>query len=252
MDILKELIRQAIYEELHEGFEFIDDKTVKFNPATNKYVNTSLGKANFRPRKTKLKNSEVIVYSAYSKDSGKEVVSILNAMKGNSDVQISKEDVDKFINRTAIFFTKVLKDRPIDVILKMPSSSPLASNFCDKIIEKLPHSNILTYDNVITKDLTNIAVSDESKFSEKTLQLVYKFVDKVKTTGNFEIKKVHPKFRRFIINWIKIDDSIKNKLVGANVLVVDDYLTTGTTLDETCRTLKLFSPTSIHGITLIK
>lgn len=249
---LKKIIRETIHELIDEGFVFTGDNSVKFDPSSKEHVNTSLGKAKFAPRKSTLKRSGVTVLSAYSKESGDATTQILKALKGSTDIEFPKGDVDKFINRTAVFFARVLRDQPIDVVLKMPSSSPLASNFTDKILEKISHSHVLSYKDVISKDLTNISVSKDTKFSPDTLKSVYKFVDKVKDTGKFEIKKLPPRFRPLVVNWIKIDDSIKNKLVGKNILVVDDYLTTGTTLDETCSALKVFVPASITGITLIK
>jgi hypothetical protein len=236
---------------LNDGFK-INKTNIRFKPNNSDYINTSFGKSNFQPRKTTLKKSKVVVYSAYSKESGEDTTKILKALKGTGKVKFKPGDVENFINRSSIFFGRILRDSPIDVVIKMPSSSPLASNFTDKILEKLSHSHVLTYDDVITKDLKNISVDTSYRFSPAEFKQLHRLVDKVKESGKFEIKKVHAKLRPALINWMMIDDSIRNKLVGANILIVDDYITSGTTLDETCSQLAKFKPASIRGITLIK
>ena len=92
-----------------EGFE-IEGDSLKFSPESKNFINTKFGKdSKFSPRITKLPNSKVSIYSAYVKFAGKETVEILKAIKGTGDLKISEQDLNNFIERTAIYKTDCVK-----------------------------------------------------------------------------------------------------------------------------------------------
>lgn len=135
----------------------------------------------------------------------------------------------------------------------MESSSDLASDIAYKIKSMLPDTSIKYINNSVFKNIDNIKLDTAGeKISEKEIQALQKLIDKVKNTGEFSIKKIHPRHRKFFTNWIKINkDSIKN-ITDKNIILFDDYITSGATLDEAAREILKLSPTSIEAITLIK
>jgi hypoxanthine-guanine phosphoribosyltransferase len=74
----------------------------------------------------------------------------------------------------------------------------------------------------------------------------------VKTKGEFSLKKIHPKHRGLFTDWIKINEDSIRDVTDKNIIVVDDYITSGVTLDEVCTQLLKLSPKSILCLTIIK
>lgn len=224
-----------------------------------KNINTSLGKnsANikFAPRISTLKNSQVKVISAYSKNTGSDVTDVLKSIKQTKDKKysINQNDYEHFINRTAIFFVRYLKNKNIDSIFVMESSSPLARDIAIKIKNMLPNTSIKFLENSVVKNIENITIEKgDEKISDTELIGLNKLLDKAKSSNEFSIKKIHPRHRKFFTNWIKInEDAIKN-ITNKNIILFDDYITSGATLDEACREILKLSPESIEVITLIK
>lgn len=224
-----------------------------------KNINTSLGKSSknikFNPRISTLKNSRVRVVSAYSKNTGNDVTDILKSIKKTKDskFEVKQEEYEKFINRTAIFFVRYLKNKNIDSIFVMESSSSLASDIAMKIKSMLPDTSIKYVNNSILKNIDNIKLdTNGEKISEKEIQGLQKLIDKTKETGEFSIKKIHPRHRKFFTNWIKVNEDAIRSITNKNIILFDDYITSGATLDEAAREILKLSPTSIEAITLIK
>lgn len=264
---LREYIRNII-SEMSNGIVGIDedvytqDNTISFDYNTKdkaKNIDTSLGKSSanikFTPRVSTLKNSKVKVVSAYSKNTGSDVTDILKSIKQTKDKKysINQGDYEHFINRTAIFFVRYLKNKNIDSIFVMESSSSLARDIAIRIKNMLPNTSIKFLENSVVKNIENLTIEKgEEKISDAELLGLQKLLDKAKVSNEFSIKKIHPRHRKFFTNWIKVnEDAIKN-ITDKNIILFDDYITSGATLDEACREILKLSPQSIEVITLIK
>jgi len=238
---------------LFEGFEYKGGKYI-FNPKTNNdTINTALGKSGFSPRVTKLTDG-VNVFSAYSKGNKniEEVRNILNALKKRGD-ELEENSYNQFINRTAIFFYHLLKNHQFDLILTIQSSSGISKDLKQSILSRLPYKPIV-FDEAIKKNLNQAEYAVEQEhISEKTLKSIERNIQKqLETTGYFKIQKIPARFRKFVRNWLKIDDKVRSKILGANVLLIDDFLTSGSTLLEASKLLKDLGAKQITLITLIK
>jgi phosphoribosylpyrophosphate synthetase len=259
---LRKYIRKVISESLEEDITPVDDAvSFDYNAKEKaKNINTSLGKSSanikFSPRISTLKNSRVKVVSAYSKNTGGEVTDILKSIKKTKDSKYSLEqkDYDHFLNRTAIFFVRYLKDKNIDSIFVMESSSPLAGDIALKIKNMLPNTSIKFLGNSIIKNIENLTIekSEDDKISDSEMEGLEKLYNKAKETGEFSIKKIHPRHRKFFTNWIQVNKEAINSITNKNIILFDDYITSGATLDEACKELLKLSPESINVITLIK
>lgn len=257
-EIIKEVFESSIKEDI-----VAQDGAVKFDYDSKEKVrniNTSLGKSSknvkFTPRVSTLSNSRVKVVSAYSKNSGSDVTDILKSIKKAKDgkFEIDDLDYDMFLSRTAIFFARYLKDKKIDSILVMESSSPLASDIAKKIKGMLPDTSISFLANSVVKNIDNLTLdkSEDDKISQSELDGLKKLYDRAKETGEFSIKKIHPRHRKYFTNWIKVNEEAIKKITNKNVILFDDYITSGATLDEACREILKLSPESLSVITLIK
>lgn len=264
---LRKYIRNIISEVFNDTNDvnedvYTQDNAVYFDYNTKdkaKNIDTSLGKSSanikFTPRVSTLKNSKVKVVSAYSKNTGALVTDILKSIKQSKDKKysISQDDYNHFINRTAIFFVRYLKNKNIDSIFVMESSSTLARDIAIKIKDMLPNTSIKFLENSVVKNIENITIEKgEEKISDTELLGLQKLLDKAKISNEFSIKKIHPRHRKFFTNWIKVNENAIKNITDKNIILFDDYITSGATLDEACREILKLSPKSIEVITLIK
>ena len=72
--------------------------------------------------------------------------------------------------------------------------------------------------------------------------------------GELELKKFYKPYLKFIKNFIELRDAyeVLDKVLGKSVLVVDDILSSGSTMAEMIRQLEEFEPSKIAGLTLFK
>ena len=251
----KILITEEQYKFL-EGVDIQPDNSIKFTGSNKNYIDTSLGKSSknnkFQARVTTLPESRVKVISVYKKETGDDVTDILKAIKGKeSKFSIDAEEYNKFINRTALFFAKEINKLPVDTVFCMQSSSPLVQDIAKKTIEKVPQSLKFMPDQII-KNIDNLEFFKPETMSDDLFNSMYKVYLKAKETGSFEIKKIPAQNRKYFRNWIEINKEAINSITGKHIVLFDDYLTSGATLDATCMVLKELSPASIICFTVLK
>jgi len=242
--------------KIREGFNITDK--IYFDPNNNNKINidTTLGKKDFAPRVTKLAGTNVTVLSAYSKVNKQENVDdirkILNALKGKGDIQIDSDSYVKFIKRTAIFFYRLLKDEKIDTIITIESSAGISNDLKTEILKRFPY-NPIVFDEGIKKN-TQFAdyIIDKEHISNNTLITLQKNIDKQKERGYFKIQNIPAQFRKFVRNWLKVDDVIRTKIPNKTILIIDDFLTSGSTLIETSNLISELGAKKIIAITILK
>jgi len=249
---IKILIKKIIKEEFNEGFD-IDNNTVSFNPHHKNYVNTSFGKTNNKPYVMKLPYG--ISYSAYKKTSN-NINPIIKAIKNQSEnYTITKEGYEKFINRTAIYFAPLIIKEQIDTILPMESSSKLVKDLTNEILKKLPKSyEMFKFDKIILKNpnINAISISNEYNLNDNTKKSLQYTLEKAKKNKYFEIKNIPPKFRKLVKNWLYIENNKLANIIDKNILLIDDYVTTGSTLKEASTILHNAGAKKIIAISIIK
>jgi len=247
---------------IEEGISIEDDK-IKIDYNKNDEddnINTRLGKSSknikFEPRITTLKNSRTPVLSVYNKISNKdttEIIKDIKSKKSDRKYGVTDEDYETFINRTAIFYGKYLKNQDIDTIFVMESKSSLAEDLTMRIKSILPDTTIKILKKSIVKNIENLTLDKEGvKIYDTEFKILTDFYNKVKNTGEFSVKKIHPKHRSLFKNWIKINEDSIRYITNKNVLIIDDYITSGSTLDEVCTQILKLSPKSLKCLTIIK
>lgn len=252
---MKIILTEDQYKFL-EGIDILPDQSIKLTSANKNYIDTSLGKSSsknkFQARITTLPESRVQVISVYKKETGDDVTDILKAIKGKeSKFNIGVDEYENFINRTALFFSKEINKRPIDTIFCMQSSSSLVKDIAVKTIEKVSQSLKFIPDSII-KNIDNLELVKPETMSDSQFKSMEKVYMKAKETGAFEIKKIPPQNRKFFRNWIEVNEDAIRSITGKHIIIFDDYLTSGATLDATCMVLKELSPASIICFTILK
>jgi hypothetical protein len=243
----------------NEGF-IIKDDTVYFDANVPDFIDTSFGKSkNHKPFESKMENG--VIYSVYNKQKTTEdkegYSDILLAIKGQSTkYKIDYDSYRSFLSRTAIYMSNLILKENIDTILVMDSSSPLLSDLTLEINRRLPkYYDMFTFSKQIFKnpDIQSISIDtmgiDVSDNNYKSMQST---LNKMKNDGYFKIKSIYTPNRKFIKNWLKINNNILSKIVDKRVALIDDILTTGSTLQEANRLLNDAGVSYTVALTVIK
>jgi hypothetical protein len=256
---MKMLNFTSFSETLNEGFT-VKNNVVYFDPTSPDFIKTQFGKGKPKnPYQTKIENG--VAYSVYNKIKSEkergEYTEILKALKGQS--QVYKMDYDsyrKFISRTAIYMANIITKEKIDVIFVMDSSSPLVSDLTFEIGRRLPkYYETFTFNKQIfkTPDLDSITIeTGDVELSPQSLRDLKYSLDKMRREGNFKITNIFSVNRKFVKNWLKINGSVLSKIIDKNVAIIDDFLTSGSTLSEASNLLHDAGAKKIIGLTIIK
>jgi len=119
------------------------------------------------------------------------------------------------------------KIREYDIIISPKSSSKLLNLLCKKLKDRGGNNVLMASDLIVKNSIENIII-DDSYFKNDTSKGIIKncMVD-----GVFNMKKVPPKFRKLISNYLKFSDdtqrTIYNAINGGKVLIVDDIFVSG-------------------------
>lgn len=244
------------YLSLSEGIE-VKDNSLVFNYNKNKSskdsIGTSFGKSKFKPFKKSgyvLDNKEV--FSAYS---GGGATEILKALKNKNDITYNKENYNYFINRTAVYLTKIIKDNKIQVVISPKSSSNLIIDVMDKIQEKIPELTFFTsvFQKVTTEDIKNIHLEDDPRVTDK-IRTNFDYIKRSAIKNEyFAMVKVDPKFRSFVRGFFQeIPEKVIKEVKDKNVALFDDVISSGTTIAEMMRMLGGAGAKDVIGLTIFK
>ena len=244
---------------INEGF-IIKDNVVYFDSNNSDFINTSFGKSkNLKPFESKMENG--IIYSVYNKDKSaedKEMYSdVLDTIKGQSTkYTMDYNSYKSFISRTAIYMANLILKEKIDTILVMDSSSPLVSDLTLEINRRLPkYYDMFTFNKQIfkTPDIQDISIDTMGiDVGDKNYKSMESSLNKMKKDGYFKIHNVYAPNRKFIKNWLKINNNVLSNIIDKKVALIDDIFTTGATIHEAARLLNDAGALYVVGLTIVK
>jgi hypothetical protein len=243
--------------QLSEGF-FIQDNTILFEPGSKSIVNTSFGKTKrLIPYEMKLPFGKMYTVYKKAKDADKEQYNeVLSTIKGqNSNYSMDVESYDKFLTRTALYLSKIVTSENIDTIIVMETSSRLLADLMVKMNKYLPkYYEMQTYNKGIFKnpEISAIEISTQHELKPNTIKELERILTKANEKSYFSIKKVPAQFRDLIKNWLKINNKILSKIVDKRVMLIDDIVTTGSTVKEASVLIEEAGAKSLIGISIIK
>ena len=245
------------YSEIIEGLTVSPEKQLKFNYGDPTGVSTRLGKSSkpysFVPYVKQDKTlGGYTIYSVYAADDATE---ILKTLKKKTDIGMEEADYQQFLNRSALFITaKILRPNNIDIIVTPKSSSNILNDLLSLIANKNPHIRFLPDTYVKIADISKIQIDyNNPRITDTIAKRLEDIIHSAIKTGSFEMKKVLPRNRNFLRNFLEIIDPSMLKLFnGQNVCVMDDVITTGITQMEIIRSIADYNPNNVIGVTLYK
>jgi len=244
---------KSLKEFLNESLK-LKNNVLEWDPSSKGIMKSSFGKTKkLEPYVTTLKTTKgpVKAYSMFKR--GDEITpEILKAIKKRSS-EISIDDVaySNLVNRGAIYINKILKSINPDVIITPQSSSSFNNDILNRYREMNP--SIKMFFGAIYKNpnLHELKFDNVKGFNEKTVANQENDLLKFAKAGEFQMKKVHPKFRPYIRNWLKLDPSIEKHVINKNIVIFDDYLTSGASLMESANQLFDAGADTVTAITYL-
>jgi phosphoribosylpyrophosphate synthetase len=144
-----------------------------------------------------------------------------------------------------------LNDIKFDIILSPNSSSAMVNFVTDTISKKYgkPHLSG-SFIKSLPSEITFSTGGDVLK--EETLIYLLNFIQKAKSIGVFNLKHIKPvQFRKYFNNlFTSVPDLVK--IVDKNILIVDDIITSGSTMNDIYKVLMAHGANNITGLTFLK
>lgn len=141
------------------------------------------------------------------------------------------------------------------MITSIESSSPLSHDFIGHLMQYMPNNSGFSYLKAAVKknnDISSIKLEDTDKISGEFKQRLNKIIQNAKEGNVFEIKKVPVQYRKFIKNWLALESKFSPKVFNKNILLVDDYLTSGTSMYAAYEILKSNGAKNVYALSLVK
>lgn len=211
-------------------------------------------------RMTASKTRGVPIYYAYNYLHSDEVTELLKALKGKGSLKVEDRQLERFFKDTVEYLTTGLKQRKItpDLVVCPASSSTLTREFAMKLASAL-NTKVVTdaflkqkafqlpedkaealkviADKFIDHDLIAAKYhgADVDKFVNRVALSVY---SSLKKYGTLELKGVDKQTAKFIKGFMDKEVDVEYEIMDKEVLVVDDVLSSGSTMSEICRLVK--------------
>ncbi len=171
----------------------------------------------------------------------------------------STAEYDLFLSKAVLglFNNPKIEVSDADLILIPQSSSTLNLDLAIKVKNKIPNALFLK-DSILKNEPQNVTINydilNEKGVEQKTIHSIERMVKSATVGGVFKVKKIAPKFRRYILNFLKLDGTnrrLLNKITDGKVIVIDDFISEGTTFKEINRLIENYSPKEVILFSLI-
>lgn len=252
MKSLRNYIQESIDEDL-----YVDGNKLVFGPAddtVDAVTKTKFGKnRSLEPYvMSGAKVAGVSVYSVHKANS----TEILKALKNKNEVIVDPKDYEIFVDRTATYLARVLRQKGADVIITPTSSAPLLSDLTDAINKRVPHITFLkdSFQKISPDKIDNIKIRyDLPGMTPKIERGLKGVLSKARKDGYFEIKKVDKRFAKYLTGYFELTDTkLINKLQNKRVVILDDVISSGATFSEIINTVQSAGPETLFGLTIFK
>jgi hypothetical protein len=206
-------------------------------------------------KKTNIRNTECENYYAYTIDNieGKEFLKSIKYI----DQRISANDANLMVNKAVIGFDDEFDLTTYDTIVYPKSSSKILKVLAEQLFKKAGNAKLIP-DSFVKLERSQIKFDDEKieTLPEKTKKEVKAVIKRIQTgEGDFHLRTIFSRYRQFIKDFMifnsERDRENYNAIENKNIILVDDFRTSGTTLKEMKKQLLTLSPKKITVFILI-
>lgn len=259
---MKTTFKQFLKEDISIVGDSLQITTQNFQAGSNKESISTYFK--IKPYTTSVKGVNAEIYSLMNYVTSEISSDILKSLKGSGPYKVNQKQFDSLMYQLKSAASILIKRIKPDVIIYPKSSSPLLTKFVNEIASTYPTAEVLSdrfiksiLDAENIEPLINTSHPDWKKFSEEHPDQVKLLKQSLKShvkRGEIEMKKLYKPYLKFIKNFIEIKDSyeVLEKVMNNTILVVDDILSTGSTMAEMIRQLSEFEPADVYGLTIFK
>jgi len=254
--------KQFISEEIAINGEALKISIQNYRAASTKdSISTYF---NRQPYTTKIKGCKSEIYSLLNYVSSETTTKILTSLKGKGPLDVPEKQFQNFMSQVKTSAGTVTQRVKPDIIIYPKSSSEFLTKFVDAVSASFPQAEVLpekfikaVLDAENVEPLLNTEHPDWEKFARENPKEVEKLKKQLKAhiqRGELELKKLYKPYLKFVKNFIELRDAydLIDKVLDKVVLVIDDVLSTGTTMSEMIRQLEDIEPSKIVGLTLFK
>jgi hypothetical protein len=231
-----------INEKLNEAF-VLKDKTIIWDSkskSSDSIIKTMFGKSKLVPyvKNFNVDNDiKIKVLSLFGRNTNTTPV-LIKAIKGQSKkIKMDTEAEDKMVNRMAIYLSRLLREEgEIDCIVSIHSSSKLLKKVLDKTMEKFGANIPVYFDAIYKNPIIDEVYVDNLKISSGKDRYLKGIIHKWEANNYIEIKDIeNAGYRKYIHNWLVMKKDVAKKIEGKKIIIVDDILTSGSTVIEAAR-----------------
>jgi len=184
------------------------------------------------------------------------------------NVNINQGDFTQLITKAFINFDQnIVNISSYDLIVLPQSSSPLLTQVVNSLGRKYGTAVEVIDSAFVKNKITDITVDPQiiqqirTKHGDKKANYIAnryeKLIKSAEVNGEFKMKKIPTSmgFRRGITNFLHInnnrEDAIFKQVYGGNVLIIDDIITSGTTMVEMARLLEDLGANEVNAFGIL-
>ena len=233
------------------GIDVSDARVVTFNPDHERRVDTNVARKPPRQMLGTLEVASVFARKTVTTDD-LDGNPLIYALKGKFGYTMPYRSLREIYRRGAEILPKALDGIDYDLIVPLPSSSPVTAIFAERAARcgnGCPISSCLekaTFRQVL--DAAPPIGMVEKRYRQRFGQTLRE-LEKSSPDATFEMKKVSFPLRGYFLPIVVGEGAAV--VAGRRVLLVDDILGSGTSITAAARALRAFDPSGITGLTLM-
>lgn len=210
---------------------------------------TTFGKGkNLQPFKKEIEEG-LMSYSLYNAK-GKEANDVMVQLKS---ADFTTAEINDFLNRSAIYAARILRDLNVDIIVSPVSSSDLTKEFVKRIKDRT-HVDVYVDSFKKQPDIAKVQIDrNHPKITDVIIKSMESTIERAIRRNHLSVKMFSPMHRKFIKNMFEItDQKLLSKFEDKTVVIIDDIMTTGTSAKNIYDVLITNNAMSVSVLTIFK
>lgn len=209
-----------------------------------------------KPFKKTVDDIGTVVYSVWQYESKNEDhEAIRDAIKGKGNRSISSAELDDMLDLAAMYMKKkISKISKPDLIIKAPSKYSLVDRWQNSLssyfgeVPVLLDAFIKKYAADVKIDVDRVRDSQKQKIASE----IQASLDRMKRNDDpFSMSGIFNRYRQYVYDFMYFDEELSSRITGKKIMILDEFMTTGSTTKEMARLLQPLNPSAVYGAVLM-